>query len=177
MALGKDSIGTGAKDVWSTFLRNPAQFLLVVFLVMCCGATEKFQTFPMPWIAGKSECEEIVPWEALNYNNQWVSYPPDQHPDAPYGVRVETYRRKSRGCREKAQVFTFISESFTITTANLVFFGFTKAIFNFVTGASCDYFGRKWTLVIGWVLAIPMPFMVIFAENWWTVATSNIFLG
>ena len=80
-------------------------------------------------------------------------------------------------CKEKAEVFVFVKEKFTITTANLVFFGVVKAIFNFVTGVCCDTFGRKWTLVIGWCCAIPMPLMVIFADNWWTVATSNIFLG
>ena len=48
---------------------------------------------------------------------------------------------------------------------------------NFFTGVAADTFGRKWCVVLGWVLFIPMPLMVIFAEDWWTVATSNIFLG
>ena len=88
-----------------------------------------------------------------------------------------TWIETTADCKEKAGVFTFVTEKFTITTANLVFFGVGKAVFNFVTGVMVDNFGRKWAVVIGWMCAIPMPFMVIYAENWWVVATSNIFLG
>lgn len=58
-----------------------------------------------------------------------------------------------------------------------VFFGVGKAVFNFITGVTCDTLGRKYAVIIGWCCAIPMPFMVIYAESWWVVATSNIFLG
>lgn len=70
-------------------------------------------------------------------------------------------------CKEKAEVFVFVTEKFTITTANLVFFGVGKAVFNFVTGIVCDTFGRKTAIIIGWCCAIPMPFMVMYAENWY----------
>ena len=63
-------------------------------------------------------------------------------------------------CKEKAQVFSFVQEQFTITTANLVFFGIGKAVFNFAVGVLSDIYGRKWAIIIGWLCAIPMPFMV-----------------
>jgi len=43
-----------------------------------------------------------------------------------------------------------------------VFFGVGKAVFNFITGVTCDTIGRKWAIIIGWCCAIPMPFMVLF---------------
>jgi MFS family permease len=53
-----------------------------------------------------------------------------------------------------------VQEQFTITTANLVFFGVGKAVFNFAVGVLSDIYGRKWAIIIGWLCAIPMPFMV-----------------
>lgn len=41
----------------------------------------------------------------------------------------------------------------------------------------CEQVGRKRAILIGWIFALPMPFMVIFAQNWWSVALSNLFLG
>ena len=46
-------------------------------------------------------------------------------------------------CKEIATVYYFVDEKFTITTANLVFFGISKAICNFLTGIAADTFGRK----------------------------------
>lgn len=162
----------GAKDAFAKIRANPRIWFVAVFLVATCGATKKFQTFPMPWVAGQSKCQKIVdklPTRRLlptTFTKGGKTYEP-----------VEWKETKDSTCKEKAKVFLFVTERFTITTAYLVFFGLVKAIFNFITGVCCDRFGRKWTLVIGWVLGIPMPFMVIFAESWWTAAFSNVFLG
>jgi len=161
-------------DAFAKILKNPRIWFAACFLVMTCGSTKKFQTFPMPYIAGQSKCTKVV--DKLPSSRRLVLAPGHTVIDGHYFEPVKWLEQKD-DCKEKAKVFLFVTESFTITTANLVFFGVVKAIFNFVTGVCCDKFGRRMTLIIGWVLGIPMPFMVIFATSWWTAAFSNLFLG
>ncbi len=59
----------------------------------------------------------------------------------------------------------------------IVVFGVTKAIANYYTGALANRFGRKNLLVIGWLLAIPVPFLLIYAPNWNWIIAANILLG
>ena len=56
-------------------------------------------------------------------------------------------------------------------------FGVTKAITNYVAGRWSDRFGRKPVLVAGWLVAMPVPFLLMWAPSWsWIVAT-NVLLG
>jgi hypothetical protein len=48
---------------------------------------------------------------------------------------------------------------------------------NFVTGVAADKFGRRNAIILGWIFGLPMPFMVIYASDWWSVAFSSLFLG
>ncbi len=59
----------------------------------------------------------------------------------------------------------------------IIVFGLTKAITNYFAGRFSDRYGRKIVLVIGWILAIPVPFLLIHAESWDWVILANIFLG
>ena len=59
----------------------------------------------------------------------------------------------------------------------IVAFGITKAIANYYTGRLANKFGRKNLLLLGWVLAIPIPFMLIYAPNWSFVIFANMLLG
>ncbi|RBN50068.1 MFS transporter [Flavobacterium psychrolimnae] len=59
----------------------------------------------------------------------------------------------------------------------IVAFGITKAITNYFTGKLANYFGRKNLLLFGWILAIPIPFILIYAESWNWVIFANILLG
>ena len=66
------------------------------------------------------------------------------------------------------------------TTAILSFitaFGITKAIANYYAGKLANAFGRKNLLLLGWILAIPIPFMLMFAPNWGFVIFANVLLG
>lgn len=66
------------------------------------------------------------------------------------------------------------------TTAILSFitaFGFTKALANYYTGKLSNLFGRKNLLLSGWILALPIPFILIFATSWNWVIFANILLG
>ena len=59
----------------------------------------------------------------------------------------------------------------------IVVFGVTKAITNYYTGALANRFGRKNLLVAGWILALPVPILLIYAPSWNWIIAANIFLG
>jgi MFS family permease/rhodanese-related sulfurtransferase len=56
-------------------------------------------------------------------------------------------------------------------------FGITKAIANYFTGRLANKFGRRNLLLFGWLIAIPIPFILIFASSWSWVIFANILLG
>lgn len=59
----------------------------------------------------------------------------------------------------------------------LTAFGITKAFANYYTGRLANKFGRKNLLLFGWFIAIPIPFMLIYAPNWSLVIFANVLLG
>jgi len=59
----------------------------------------------------------------------------------------------------------------------LVAFGLVKAVTNFTAGALCDRFGRKPVLVAGWVAALPVPLLLMWAPSWTWIVVANGFLG
>jgi MFS family permease len=68
----------------------------------------------------------------------------------------------------------------TTKTAILSFitsFGITKAIANYFTGLLANRFGRKNLLLFGWFIAIPIPFILIYASSWSWVIFANVLLG
>ena len=67
--------------------------------------------------------------------------------------------------------------SFLATLAFIISFGFVKAALNLIAGRLADRFGRKPLLVLGWVIALPVPFLIIFAPSWGWVVAANVLLG
>ncbi len=59
----------------------------------------------------------------------------------------------------------------------IVVFGIVKAITNYYTGTLANRFGRKNLLIAGWMVGIPIPFMLMYAPNWNWVIAANILLG
>jgi MFS family permease len=59
----------------------------------------------------------------------------------------------------------------------IVVFGVAKAIANYYTGALANRFGRRNLLLAGWVLALPIPLLLIYAPNWQWVIFANVLLG
>lgn len=59
----------------------------------------------------------------------------------------------------------------------IIVFGIVKAITNYFTGSLANRVGRKNLLIIGWLFAIPVPFMLMFASNWNWIIAANILLG
>jgi len=65
----------------------------------------------------------------------------------------------------------------TAITSFIVSFGITKAILNLVAARLSERIGRKPILVIGWLFALPVPFLIIYAPAWWWVDLANVLLG
>jgi MFS family permease len=70
------------------------------------------------------------------------------------------------GVASKTAILTFITA-----------FGISKAIANYFTGRLANKFGRRNLLLFGWVLAIPIPFILIYASSWSWVIFANVLLG
>lgn len=68
----------------------------------------------------------------------------------------------------------------TAYTAGLSFilaFGIAKAVTNYFAGTWMDRFGRKPVLVAGWLIAVPVPLMLIWAPSWTWIIVANVLLG
>ena len=61
--------------------------------------------------------------------------------------------------------------------AFVVAFGLAKAITNLAAGALADRVGRKRLLVLGWLVALPVPVLVGLAPSWSFIVAANILLG
>ncbi|HEX6335158.1 MAG TPA: MFS transporter [Flavisolibacter sp.] len=75
-----------------------------------------------------------------------------------------------------------LGESFQVSShvALLSFiaaFGISKAIFNLVTGQLSKTFTRKQLLTAGWIAALPVPFLLMYADNWYWIIAANLLLG
>ncbi|MFO8098018.1 MAG: MFS transporter [Salinibacter sp.] len=67
--------------------------------------------------------------------------------------------------------------SFLVIGSFVVSFGIVKAILNLYSGKWADAYGRKPVLILGWVSALPIPFLLIYAPSWGWVAVGNVLLG
>jgi MFS family permease len=56
-------------------------------------------------------------------------------------------------------------------------FGITKAATNYLAGSLSDRVGRKPVLLAGWLIAIPVPLLLIWAPSWSWVVLANVLLG
>lgn len=59
----------------------------------------------------------------------------------------------------------------------LVAFGLAKALANYATAWLAPRFGRRWVLRLGWLLALPVPWMLGWAQIWGWVVAANVLLG
>jgi MFS family permease len=56
-------------------------------------------------------------------------------------------------------------------------FGVSKAVTNYVAGLFSDRIGRRQILITGWLLAAPVPFLLMWAPTWSWVLVANGLLG
>ncbi|MGQ0505937.1 MAG: MFS transporter [Myxococcaceae bacterium] len=59
----------------------------------------------------------------------------------------------------------------------IVVFGVTKALTNYLAGRLSDRFGRKHVLVGGWIIAAPVPFLLMWSPSWNWMLFANVLLG
>jgi MFS family permease len=59
----------------------------------------------------------------------------------------------------------------------IVVFGIAKALTNYAAGRLSDRFGRKHVLAGGWVAAVPVPFLLMWAPTWNWILLANVLLG
>lgn len=59
----------------------------------------------------------------------------------------------------------------------IVVFGVSKALTNYLAGRLSDAIGRKRVLVGGWLVAAPVPFLLMWAPSWGWVLFANLLLG
>ena len=72
---------------------------------------------------------------------------------------------------------TFGVTSFLVIGSFVVSFGVVKAVLNLYSGKWADVHGRKPILILGWVSALPIPFILIFAPSWEWIVAGNLLLG
>jgi len=65
----------------------------------------------------------------------------------------------------------------TVVLSFLVSFGIVKALANLFAGQLADRIGRKPLLVAGWLAALPVPLLIIWAPSWGWVVFANVLLG
>ncbi|WP_162426653.1 MFS transporter [Pontibacter pudoricolor] len=59
----------------------------------------------------------------------------------------------------------------------IVAFGLAKSIANMLMGRLSLRFTRKQLLLTGWLFALPVPWLLLYAHNWWWVIFANLLLG
>lgn len=67
--------------------------------------------------------------------------------------------------------------SFMLLSAFVVAFGVVKGGMNFVAGRLAESQGRRRVLLLGWLVAFPIPLVVYFAPTWNWVVAATVLLG
>ena len=70
------------------------------------------------------------------------------------------------GLRSSAAILAFV-----------VAFGAAKALTNLAAGELAERFGRRRLLVVGWLVALPVPLLIGLAPSWWYIVVANLLLG
>ena len=67
--------------------------------------------------------------------------------------------------------------AYTATLTYILAFGLAKAATNYVAGTWSDRYGRKPVLIAGWLVAVPVPLLLIWAPTWTWIVVANVLLG
>jgi MFS family permease len=67
--------------------------------------------------------------------------------------------------------------STTAVVTFIVSFGLVKACANLASGHLADVYGRKVVLIAGWLVGLPVPFLLAWGPDWTTIVIANALLG
>ncbi|MEW6727744.1 MAG: MFS transporter [Pseudomonadota bacterium] len=73
--------------------------------------------------------------------------------------------------------FGLAKGSFLALTSFVVVFGLVKALLNLFAGRLSDRWGRRPVLIAGWLVALPVPFLVLYAPGWGWIVAATVLLG
>jgi len=73
--------------------------------------------------------------------------------------------------------FGVVQGSLTAIFAFVVSFGVVKGAMNFVSGRLSERVGRRRVLIWGWLFALPIPFLILWAPSWGWIVAANVLLG
>lgn len=68
-------------------------------------------------------------------------------------------------------------DSFVLLTSFVVAFGFVKGLLNFVAGRLSERFGRRDVLLVGWLVALPIPSLIQWGPSWNWIVAATVLLG
>jgi MFS family permease len=71
----------------------------------------------------------------------------------------------------------FHLDLYTSALTYILAFGLAKAATNYFAGTLSDRYGRKPVLVAGWLIAIPVPLLLILGPSWGWIVAANVILG
>jgi MFS family permease len=71
----------------------------------------------------------------------------------------------------------FHLDLYTSALTYILAFGVAKAATNYFAGTLSDRYGRKPVLVAGWLVALPVPLLLIFGPSWGWIVAANVVLG
>ena len=73
--------------------------------------------------------------------------------------------------------FGLADQAFFLLASFVVVFGFIKAVMNLFAGKLSEHYGRKRILILGWLIALPIPFILLHAPNWNWIIGATVLLG
>jgi len=65
----------------------------------------------------------------------------------------------------------------TAIVSFIITFGVVKSLCNLLAGRISETWGRKRVLVLGWIIGLPVPFIIIYANSWFWFDVANVLLG
>ncbi len=83
---------------------------------------------------------------------------------------------------ERSVLPLLAKERFGVVSAAALFgfvgaFGIAKALANYAAGDLASRTGRRPVLIVGWLLALPVPILLMWAPTWRWVIAANLLLG